>query len=51
MDEISLLISKLNIHIAIGSGETFGYHVGGVDNKWDYLISRGVMDQVRSADH
>eukprot|EP01052_Picozoa_sp_SAG31_P005472 SAG31_NODE_241_length_19364_cov_17.168544_5_plen_1221_part_00 len=50
LDEISKLISKLNIHIAIGAAETFGYHVGGVDNKWDFLISGKVMDDVRSAD-
>eukprot|EP01050_Picozoa_sp_SAG11_P007323 SAG11_NODE_606_length_8231_cov_5.017462_2_plen_1689_part_00 len=51
LDEIGKLVGKLNIHIAIGSGDTFGYHVGGVDNKWDYLISGKVMEQVRSADH
>lgn len=49
-DEISRLVSALNIHIAIGAGEVFGYHVGGVESKWDYLISGPVMEQVRSAD-
>eukprot|EP01048_Picozoa_sp_COSAG05_P023397 COSAG05_NODE_5050_length_1278_cov_19.814089_2_plen_180_part_01 len=29
-DEIAKLVSKLNIHIAIGAGEVYGYHVGGV---------------------
>jgi class 3 adenylate cyclase len=50
-DEIAALVSKLNIHIAIGAGEVYGYHVGGVGGKWDYLISGPVMEQVRSADH
>ena len=49
-DEIAKLVSKLNIHIAIGAGEVYGYHVGGVSGKWDYLISGPVMEQVRSAD-
>lgn len=49
-DEISELVAKLNIHVAIGAGMVYGYHVGGVAGKWEYLIDGPVMGQVRSAD-
>jgi class 3 adenylate cyclase len=49
-DDISRLVAELNIHVAIGSGMVYGYHVGGVDRKWEYLIDGPVMSQVRSAD-
>jgi class 3 adenylate cyclase len=51
-DEVSELIAKLNIHVAIGAGMIYGYHVGGGGNpaKWEYLIDGPVMGQVRSAD-
>ena len=49
-DEISELVAKLNIHVAIGAGMVYGYHVGGVAGKWEYLIDGPVMAQVRKAD-
>lgn len=49
-DEISELVAKLNIHVAIGAGMVYGYHVGGVAGKWEYLIDGPVMGQVRKAD-
>jgi class 3 adenylate cyclase len=49
-DEISELVAKLNIHVAIGAGMVYGYHVGGVGRKWEYLIDGPVMQQVRKAD-
>ena len=49
-DEISELVAKLNIHVAIGAGMVYGYHVGGVGQKWEYLIDGPVMQQVRLAD-
>ena len=49
-DEISELVAKLNIHVAIGAGMVYGYHVGGVGKKWEYLIDGPVMQQVRLAD-
>ena len=36
--QVSELVSKLNIHVAIGAGMVYGYHVGGVGAKWEYLI-------------
>ena len=49
-DDVSRLVAELNIHVAIGAGMVYGYHVGGVDKKWEYLIDGPVMAQVRSAD-
>ena len=49
-DEVSELVAKLNIHVAIGAGMVYGYHVGGVGRKWEYLIDGPVMGQVRLAD-
>jgi class 3 adenylate cyclase len=44
------LQSDLNIHVAVGAGVIYGYHVGGVDSKWHYVIDGPAMQQVRSAD-
>jgi len=49
-DEVARLVSELDIHVAIGAGMVYGYHVGGQANKWEYLIDGPVMGQVRSAD-
>ena len=47
---IQQLQDELNIHVAVGAGLIYGYHAGGVDNKWHYVIDGPAMQQVRAAD-
>ena len=48
--ELQELQADLGIHVAIGAGLVYGYHVGGTGDKWHYVIDGPAMKQVRHAD-
>ena len=41
---------KLSVHCGVGTGTILGYHVGGLNNRWEYFISGDVIEQIGSAE-
>ena len=41
---------ELSVHCGVGSGTLIGYHVGGLNNRWEYFISSPILEQVGSAE-
>ena len=37
---------NLQLHIAIGIGKIFKYHVGGVENQWQYVVAGEPFSQI-----
>ena len=37
---------NLQLHIAIGVGKVFMYHVGGADNQWQYVVAGEPFSQI-----
>ncbi len=43
--------ASLAMKIGIGTGDTFVSHVGGVFNRWEYLVAGDSMEQAANAEH
>ena len=41
---------KLSVHCGVGAGSIMGYHIGGLNNRWEYFISGQVIEQIGSAE-
>ncbi len=41
---------KLSVHCGVGAGTIMGYHIGGLNNRWEYFISGQVIEQIGSAE-
>ena len=41
---------QLQVHCGIGAGTLMGYHVGGLNGRWEYFISGPVIEQFGSAE-
>ena len=41
---------RLSVHCGLGVGDMIGYHVGGVNNRWEYTITGDPIAQIGSAE-
>ena len=41
--------TRLSVHCGVGCGEVFAFHVGGVKDRWEYVITGDPVEQIGSA--
>lgn len=45
----TIFLYRLGLHVALGAGDLVAYHVGGVKQRWQYVLCGEPFRQIESA--